>query len=139
MHSLSSPRAGLFFSVVSSAALVMVGCSANVAGNCFSAGGSSDNGTTTCGTTSCAGHTYCANPSGGVCSSGCTKNAECLSNETCDLTSTQTDLGGNEVGTCRVKSLSEQESDACGDAGAKVDGGDARAKDAGAPKDAGRD
>ncbi|MEO8798386.1 MAG: hypothetical protein ABI551_10905 [Polyangiaceae bacterium] len=132
------PRVGLFF-VAFGAVLAALGCSANVAGNCFSAGGSSGNGTTTCGTTSCGARTYCANPSGGVCSDGCTKNAECLSNETCDLTSTKTDLGGNEVGTCRVKSLSEQESDACGDAGAKADGGDASTKDAGAPKDAGRD
>ena len=86
--------------------------------------------------TGCADGMYL---SGGVCSDGCTKNADCLSNETCDLTSTKTDLGGNEVGTCRVKTLSEQESDACGDAGAKADGGDASTKDASTPKDAGRD
>ncbi|HEX7665414.1 MAG TPA: hypothetical protein VF407_12905 [Polyangiaceae bacterium] len=122
-----------------------IGCSANVGGNCFTAGGTSSSGSRVCGTTTCAAHSYCANESGNVCSDGCTKNADCLSNETCDLSNAVTDLGGNVVGSCKVKTLSEQEQDTCGDAGKKTDGGDAGetgdagTKDAGAPVDAGHD
>lgn len=116
---------------------VMVACNLKANSDCAQLTNDTPKGAVACGSTTCAAETYCSNPAGGTCSAGCTSDDNCGANQTCDLSSARTDLGGNKVGSCATHPLSSSASpcsDTSGDGGAP-DGGDAGAQ----PKDAGRD